>query len=113
MCAAPPAYPISFSGTGTYIEAEDYSSIGVGASGAESGANCTNNTDDDGDGVVNDGCPIVGTGPETMCNDKVDSAIVIQIARDHAEAGVLTSESSLGGDVCEREVALSSPFRAI
>lgn len=45
------------------------------SSGAESGAQCNNNLDDDGDGVVNDGCPTVnaGAGAETSCNDAVDN----------------------------------------
>jgi hypothetical protein len=70
-----PTYPISFGGTGTYIEAEDYSSMGVGAGAAESGGSCAsgNTTDNDADGVVNDGCPIVNTNPETQCNDRADN----------------------------------------
>jgi len=35
---------------------------------AESGAQCTNNTDDDGDGFYNDGCPQVGTYAEGQFN---------------------------------------------
>jgi uncharacterized protein (TIGR03382 family) len=42
----------------------------------ESGLRCQNTTDDDGDGVINDGCPIfpaVGGVAETACNDAVDN----------------------------------------
>jgi hypothetical protein len=40
----------------------------------ESGVQCNNNTDDNGDGKVNDGCPTQGP-PETgtQCNDAIDS----------------------------------------
>jgi hypothetical protein len=40
----------------------------------ESGTQCTNNMDDDGDGKVNDGCPKVGTTSETgtQCANAVD-----------------------------------------
>ncbi|HTL38743.1 MAG TPA: MopE-related protein [Kofleriaceae bacterium] len=41
----------------------------------ESGLACQNNTDDDGDNVVNDGCPVFPTSggvAETACNDAVD-----------------------------------------
>lgn len=37
----------------------------------ESGAQCANALDDDGDGIVNDGCPAVGL-PEVQCADAVD-----------------------------------------
>ena len=42
---------------------------------SEAGTECTNSSDDDGDGKVNDGCPKVGTTSETgtQCNDAVDS----------------------------------------
>src|SRR6185369_6294752 len=41
---------------------------------AESGAQCDNATDDDGDGVVNDGCPAVGTAELVLqCNDAADN----------------------------------------
>jgi hypothetical protein len=41
----------------------------------ETGAQCDNNTDDDFDGAVNDGCPMEGLSPETdeECHDNVDS----------------------------------------
>jgi hypothetical protein len=40
----------------------------------ESGAQCLNSTDDDGDGKVNDGCPQVGAAPEAgaQCNNATD-----------------------------------------
>lgn len=43
-------------------------------SGAESGTQCSNNIDDDGDGKVNDGCPRIGGSSETnsRCNDDDD-----------------------------------------
>ena len=36
---------------------------------------CNNNTDEDGDGFVNDGCIVVntGVGPETACADTTDN----------------------------------------
>ena len=35
-------------------------------------ANCTNDVDDDGDGVKNDGCPPAGSFPETDCANNAD-----------------------------------------
>ncbi|HUS30995.1 MAG TPA: MopE-related protein [Kofleriaceae bacterium] len=78
-----PTYPISFSGTGLYVEAEDYSSTGVGAvsgsaeascTDSESAGSCGNNTaDEDSDGTVNDGCPVVGTAETfTQCQNGID-----------------------------------------
>jgi len=50
---------------------------------AEKAAECTNATDDDGDGFVNDGCPVAGAAPETgaACatatnNDPLDDGLV-------------------------------------
>jgi Ca2+-binding RTX toxin-like protein len=49
-----------------------------GVKGAEFGTQCTNATDDDGDGKVNDGCPKLGDGPAgvaekgSQCDDAVD-----------------------------------------
>jgi len=42
---------------------------------AESGAQCLNNTDDDGDEKVNDGCPHVGAAPEAgaQCDNNTDN----------------------------------------
>jgi hypothetical protein len=34
---------------------------------------CTNSTDDDADGKVNDGCPQVGAAVETLCSDATDN----------------------------------------
>jgi hypothetical protein len=53
---------------GFYIEG-----CGPDAIGAETGAQCANNVDDDGDGKVNDGCPSHG-GPEagSDCNNSSD-----------------------------------------
>jgi Ca2+-binding RTX toxin-like protein len=39
--------------------------VGSAAALPETGTDCANDTDDDGDGVVNDGCPKVGDDPET------------------------------------------------
>jgi len=73
-CSVAPAalsYPINFTGTGTYIDAESYSTSGIGAIGAESA--CTGDSvDNDGDGYVNDGCAVVGS-PELNCTDKIDN----------------------------------------
>jgi len=46
---------------------------GYRTNGAESGTDCDNDTDDDGDGKVNDGCPAVGT-PESgaECDNAID-----------------------------------------
>jgi formylglycine-generating enzyme required for sulfatase activity len=41
--------------------------------GGESGSQCTNNNDDDLDGIVNDGCPTQERGAETSCNDSTDN----------------------------------------
>ena len=43
------------------------------SAGAETGAQCSNSIDDDGDGFVNDGCPAVGA-PETgtQCSNNID-----------------------------------------
>jgi len=72
--------------TGTYFHAMPWAAVCIGVAdsdsdgycdaletalgsptnnGAESGAQCTNNSDDDGDGYVNDGCPQVGGYIET------------------------------------------------
>jgi Ca2+-binding RTX toxin-like protein len=41
----------------------------------ETGAECDNSTDDDGDALANDGCPIAGTVAESgsQCNDETDA----------------------------------------
>lgn len=41
---------------------------------AEEGANCANDTDDDGDGFVNDGCPIVGATAEGISPNEAQCA---------------------------------------
>jgi hypothetical protein len=65
---AGPRFPIGIVTTGTYIEAEDYSSIAFATDASpETGAQCNNAVDDDGDGAVNDGCPAVGAA-ETGAN---------------------------------------------
>jgi len=60
------------------------------AGGNERGAECTNNVDDDGDGVVNDGCSIVGLVRESgaQCTDNVDSDVV-DSGENHAANGGL------------------------
>jgi hypothetical protein len=57
---------------GTLIEAEDYSSIAT-AVDATAETSCTNSSDDDNDGYINDGCPIRNTNAETACNDAIDN----------------------------------------
>jgi len=59
--------------TGTFIEAEDYLSTTF-AGNPESGTACAagNAADEDGDGRVNDGCPIVGAAAETACTGTTD-----------------------------------------
>ena len=55
---------------------------------AESGANCSNNTDNDGDGRINDGCPVNGTAEGAVaCVDHCP-------AKGH---GVAVSAEVLGG----------------
>jgi hypothetical protein len=44
----------------------------VSVTNGESGASCSNAVDDDGDGVVNDGCPIVGSRLDYYCSNSVD-----------------------------------------
>jgi hypothetical protein len=74
---APATKPIVIDGgaTGTLIEAEDFTNNN--ANGVpESGGQCSNTVDDDGDGVINDGCPTVvsGVGPESggQCANNTD-----------------------------------------
>jgi hypothetical protein len=62
-------FPIAAPGTGTFIEAEDYQTAAF-AGAAESA--CTGAADDDGDGRVNDGCPVVGGTAETNCTNSTD-----------------------------------------
>jgi acyl-homoserine lactone acylase PvdQ len=60
------------------IEAYDHVQIAKPSAGGipgieETGGQCTNATDDDGDGFVNDGCPAVGTGELLVfCLDATD-----------------------------------------
>jgi len=61
-------------GSGLYFHAMPWAPVCIG--GAETGAQCDNDTDNDGDGVVNDGCPPIGN-PEgdldpTECTDALD-----------------------------------------
>jgi CSLREA domain-containing protein len=50
----------------------DNNTVG-GSNAPESGAQCTNSTDDDADGYVNDGCPVVTGSPEgPKCTGAVD-----------------------------------------
>jgi len=61
--------------SGTAIEAEDFFKVGF-AGGPETGAQCNNTTDDDGDNRVNDGCPVVAAGASetgTQCTNNTDN----------------------------------------
>jgi hypothetical protein len=60
----PTTYPITASTTGTLIEAEDYSGI-ASATDAQPETVCNGSTDEDGDGFINDGCPRSGSIAET------------------------------------------------
>jgi len=59
--------------------------IGDACEGAEHAAQCANNTDDDADGKVNDGCPKIGTAAEAGddCNNATDE----DTTNDEGEVG--------------------------
>lgn len=65
-----PTYPIAYNAAGLYIDAESYESISS-ATVAETACGA-DTTDNDTDGVINDGCAVVGTA-ETLCHDGVDN----------------------------------------
>lgn len=65
-----PTYPIAYNVGGLYIDAESYESI-ASATVAETACGA-NTVDNDTDGVINDGCPVVGVA-ETQCRDGVDN----------------------------------------
>jgi hypothetical protein len=69
--------------------------------GAETGDQCLNDDDDDGDTVVNDGCPKVGNLPETValgqCNDAVDAG------EDSPADGVVNDGCPVAGPNCDAD----------
>jgi titin len=69
-------------GAGNVISSNDNYGVTIGG-GPEAGANCSGNTDNDGDGLVNDGCPQAGGTSEagaqcsnTTNDDSPDDALV-------------------------------------
>jgi CSLREA domain-containing protein len=95
-------------GEGNVITANNGNGVKI-IGGPEAGSACTNNTDDDGDGAVNDGCPQVGTTAESgaQCanssnDDSADDSLVndgcpgVQVASGNQLEGNLIGTTSPG-----------------
>jgi len=74
---------------------------------AESGAQCLNATDDDGDGKVNDGCPTGGAAPESgpQCDNNTDD----DPADDARADCICNTQSCPNNDAAHNGVCVGNP----